>query len=529
MRSPPWSHASLPRPRPISPFAQLQRAYGLYPAGVHTAMSLPQTLGRFGSAVVGQTASGASMGASAGSLAGSVIPIAGNVIGAAIGAIVGGLVGVMNKKDPEDANFQQASAIYRSNPDAVLNIANKYLVLAGLFDLQPNQIKGNIPIYKKYGHMGEYRFVTDLAGVIQSAANTGRITASDTPMTVYNNVVMPWINSFGYGPMQDSNGDMISEIILGMTAEYIAGAQSRWYAVGGDYPFGSLPPFKLPVSTTAAGASAPTVANPAVTPLTTGSTLVTQSVGPAAYVSPSGTVITANNGVLYTPLGGGTIFQFAPNAGANGEYQIFANGQALSTGISALWDGTTVYLKHQSGAIDRWSGNGWVPNTPAPATSAPGTPTVSPIPTPIGLPVAGTPSVQVPVGYTPVSGASGTLPVYVDAQGAYWQLAGSTLSPYTGTLMVNGQLLPIQNGLLTQAAVTSVTTPTLANPSLYPNSVVAPTPYYPSAPTSAPPVSAPATMGLSGNTSLWIMGGLAVLAVIFATARPVGAPVRSTA
>src|SRR5258707_1197034 len=106
-------------------------------------------------------------GASRGATVGSVIPGVGQAIGAVVGAAIGFIDSAFNRVDAENMNFQQAMAIANANgPEAVLQIANKYLVLAGLFDLTPNQIKGNIPIYKKYGHMGEQRFVTDLVNVV---------------------------------------------------------------------------------------------------------------------------------------------------------------------------------------------------------------------------------------------------------------------------------------------------------------------------------------------------------------------------
>jgi hypothetical protein len=195
-------------------------------------------------------ASGVSRGYTVGAAIGQVaIPIPG--IGAAVGALVGAVAGwadaAFNRKDAEDVNFQQAMAMSQQNgPESVLNIGNKYLVLAGLFDLTPNQIKGNIPIYKKYGHMGEQRFVTDMMNLVYSAAQSGQIGPNDTAQSVFSRIVQPWINSFGFGPMSDSNSEMITYILMGMLAEYFVGLQTRWHAIGGDYPFGGLPPFSLP-------------------------------------------------------------------------------------------------------------------------------------------------------------------------------------------------------------------------------------------------------------------------------------------
>jgi len=285
----------------LSPIARMQRHS--YPAG----------FGAFGAAgaVVGGTATGISQGAAIGGAIGSVVPIAGNIIGAALGGIVGGLTQVFgSNKAQEVQNFDQAVAIYNQNPLGVLNIANKYLVLAGLFDLSPSLIKGNIPIYKKYGHMGEQRFVTDMMTLIYQAAQSGKITANDTPQSVYDRIVQPWIDGFGFGAMADKNGDMIKLILIGMIAEYVAGLQTHWYARGGDYPFKSLPTFALPTKapympTTSGTPTAvtqppvsPPVSAPVVPPTITTPIIPTTISTPTSVAVPAGfTLVGMANGL----------------------------------------------------------------------------------------------------------------------------------------------------------------------------------------------------------------------------------------
>jgi hypothetical protein len=192
---------------------------------------------------------GAATGAKVGSVAGPI----GTAIGAGVGAIAGALLSVLGKQDQEIQNFNQAQQLADSQgPMAVLNIADKYLVLAGLFDLQPGQIKGNIPIYKRYGRMGEQRFVTDMMTRVYQATQAGQITANDTAQSVMTRIVQPWIDQWGYGPMSDHNAAMINMILMGMIAEYTQGLQTRWRARAGDYPFGSLPAFSLPAPITPA-------------------------------------------------------------------------------------------------------------------------------------------------------------------------------------------------------------------------------------------------------------------------------------
>lgn len=254
--------------RSIQPVTRGFGALGCEPVDYQRAKRQP--LGALGSQAV-NTAKGAYAGASAGAAAtgttilgaaaaGSVVPIIGTAVGLVIGLFASGVFS--HHADPEVANFNQAVAIWKQNSQAALNIANKYLVLAGLFDLTPGQIKGNIPIFRKYGRMGEYRFVSDMMNLVYQAAQSGRIKATDSVQSVKTNIVQPWIDSWGFGPMQDSNAGLIDLMILGMLAEYIAGAQGTWTARGGDFPFASLPKFGLPAALPAPSAQMPLPVTP---------------------------------------------------------------------------------------------------------------------------------------------------------------------------------------------------------------------------------------------------------------------------
>lgn len=272
-----------------SPIALMQRMsyprhpspLGYFPTRGHPSRALFHPVGGFGDLTQGIT--GVKAGVQAGTLstsigtgaatllgaagAGSVVPIVGTAIGVIVALVASGVFS--HRMDPEVGNFNNAMALVRAQgPQAVLGIQDKYLVLAGLFDLEPGQIKGNIPIYKKYGRMGEQRFVMDMCALIQSAANQGIITANDTVQSVYDKVVAPWINGFGFGPMQDSNTELITTLLLGLIGEYVSGQyKQRWYAVGGQFAFGSLPAFALPqasaVAPTTSGTPTPSTPPPA--------------------------------------------------------------------------------------------------------------------------------------------------------------------------------------------------------------------------------------------------------------------------
>lgn len=330
-------------------------------------------------------ASGAQSGISIGSSVGGTVA---GPIGMAVGAILGGIGGLIsdafNRQDQENLNFTQASIMANTQGVmSVLNILNKYLVLAGLFDLEAHQIKGNIPIYKKYGRMREGVFVTDMVNVIYNAAQTGQITPNDTAQSIMARIVQPWINSFGFGAMSDSNGDMINMIIMGMIAEYVAGLQTRWFARGGDYPFKSLPLFSLPgyapPGSGSAPAAIPTSAAPAAPPV------ATQSPELQSYLAG------------LTPLGGATI-NYAK--GTDGKFLRVPPGGTFegidpATGAWIVQYATGVYTVTQGSLVS------YAPHSQAPlaAPAAMPVPTQTPVIDPgYSMPTSSSQPVYVPTG-----------------------------------------------------------------------------------------------------------------------------------
>lgn len=306
------SDAQIMRRAATGPHAlMLRRAFQPYvpdrgsTLGFYMPSRRQRRLGALG-ALGGSTVQGAAQGASIGASVGSAVPLVGTAVGAILGGIGGAIASAFNRQDQEVQNFDQAIAISRANPMGVLDIQNKYLVLAGLFDLDPKMIKGNIPMYKKYGRMGEERFVDDMIQTVYNAAQSGQITANDTAQSVFSRVVQPWMNSFGYGPMSDSNADMINLILMGMLSEYFAGLQSRWYARGGDYPasFRQLPMFSLP-SAGGQVQNTPT-ASPTPSPV--------PSQFPAASAGVPAEVTKYQSGAL-PPVGGGISFALDNSTG----------------------------------------------------------------------------------------------------------------------------------------------------------------------------------------------------------------------
>jgi hypothetical protein len=467
-------------------------------------------LGRLGSSTVTSAAAGASAGAAAG----SVVPVVGSAIGAIVGAIGGAINASLHRVDPEQANFDQAVAMWQVNPNNVYNIANKYLPLAGLFDLSLKN--PHIPIYQKYGRMGEQKFVNDLVNVIYQAAQNGQITGNDTALTVMSRIVQPWIDSWGYGPMVDPHADLINRLIVGMINDYIAGIQTNWTARGGDYPFGNLPKFSLR-QPTAASAAVPPGATAAISPVGSSAALTPASSSsspqpppvPSTQLTASGTTISAPGAAL--TAGGNTTVYFGPQAPGDPSnqygYPIWVNGRLTGYSVQlAMGDGGAIYAVNSQGGWAQWNGTQWQALTGPPtisgatATATAPAATITPIASSAATSTASAASLpalpQVAVSSpTVATTATGTPVTQADLQALVAQLASqgqSAQQAYTSalqTLQNNGVQPSAQVQSAVQSAVQTTPAPTT---------------------TTAAGVSAPGWLGMAAVAAT----------LIFATARP---------
>lgn len=461
---------------------------------------------------VGQgTGGGAQTGAEQGIAAGSVAGPIGMAIGAIAGAIGGAIAGSINKKDPEQYNFDQAVALWQVNPDNVYNIGNKYLPLAGLFDLRLTNPK--IPIYLQYGRMGEQRFVNDLVKQVYNAAQQGKITARDTPLTIMANVVQPWIDSWGKGPMVDPHADLINRLIVGMIYDYVTGNQTSWRAVGGDYPFGNLPPFKLPAAV--APTPAP-VATPTINPVgsATPAPVLPSGGGVGVPAGIAGTTLHADsNESMSTPYG---VFSSTPDGAflwqAPGAQPVQVALSPRHTGgvgsLTLVWTGNQVVANNSDGTL--WSFN---PNTGqfvqsvAAPTAPPATlPVIAPTVTPIGSPAPVVPTTIPQTGATSPTVATtsgGQTVTQADLQAMVAQLAAQGQNAQQA---YNSALQALQNqGVQSTPAVQSAVQGAIA---------------------ATPAPASPSTAGVSsGSAPGWAIA-LGVVAVVFATARPASNPRR---
>jgi hypothetical protein len=349
---------------------------GLGSFGASTGMGPPVGVGAGAGAEIG-----AAQGASIGS---AIVPGIGTAVGALVGAIGGAIAGSLNKRDPEQANFDQAVALWQQNPDNIYAIGNKYLPLAGLFDL--NLRNPHIPIYQRYGRMGEQRFVNDLTSQVYQAAQSGRIGPTDTPLSIMAKVVQPWIDSWGYGPMVDPHADMINRLMVGLIMDYVLGRQGSWRARSGDFPFGNITPFSLPQAaqpqTTASPTPSPVASVPSATTASVSTTppaigtpinsVRDNSTGQMIAIPPGGTFagLTSTGGWLVTYPAGGTNppGTYASNNGvltpygASGQLTAAVPAGFKATGQNALLGGQSFPLyTDAAGNVYLWTGSQMIP------------------------------------------------------------------------------------------------------------------------------------------------------------------------
>lgn len=198
----------------------------------------------------GATGSDALGGAEAGAEAGSAFGPVGTVVGAVVGAVGGAVASAFGpgEMDPENISWNNYAAAFDKNPGNV-NVASptqNYQALAGIFDARGSAL----PFYQKYGRMGENQFMTDMAGQINRAMQSGMISSSTSPSDIYSKVVEPWINSMSPSGWQATNTakgapekGAVQNLLTNLIGEYQVGAQNQWIGVDGQQPFIGLSSF----------------------------------------------------------------------------------------------------------------------------------------------------------------------------------------------------------------------------------------------------------------------------------------------
>lgn len=287
----------------------------------------------------GKTGSDTLSGAEAGATIGSAIP----VVGTAIGAVVGGAVGALSSafgpgaKDPEtnvSNSIINATSARGNSSQVAQSVQNPYLALAGLMD----ERQSTLPMYAKYGRMGEQKFTNDMVSQINQAAQQGIISQSSTPQEVYNQVVAPWVASMGSGwnNVGATYTATTQGLLQDMVTQYMSGtAAQNWKAVGGDSPFSQLPAFG---SLGFGKVTAPAQSNKTTTQSGAASTAPTGV--PSAEDNALSAIVGAGLGMALgsgsTGMSGSTAVQVDPNAAAAGGATGGAGGAAAGSGGTAL-------------------------------------------------------------------------------------------------------------------------------------------------------------------------------------------------
>lgn len=238
--------------------AQLGSRLGVLPGAVGTAagyVAAPLAVYNFAKNYQsGATGSDAMNGATAGATVGGagfgpVGAVAGGVIGGAIGAIASAFG--PGAKDPETVGAQQllnATSSNGNNPAVAASVSNPYLMLQGLMD----QHHSDLPIFQKYGRADALGFTKDMTSQINSALKSGTISKSDSPNTVYQKVVQPWVQSMGdWDKVGSTYKSTVTGLLQNMTSQYMNGQQygnpwtntEGWSSIGGENPFLNLTPF----------------------------------------------------------------------------------------------------------------------------------------------------------------------------------------------------------------------------------------------------------------------------------------------
>lgn len=184
----------------------------------------------------GDTIRGAEAGAAIGT---AVVPGIGTIVGGALGAVVGAASSAFGpgKEDQENVTWDNYAKTFDSNPAAVNGAtpSQNFQSLTGIFDSRGS----SIPFYGKYGRMGEAKFTTDMMGQINQAFTSGKVTSADTPQSIYQKIVQPWITGMSSTGWQDANTSggsatkgAVGNMLTNMIGQWMQGSLTAQTPVG---------------------------------------------------------------------------------------------------------------------------------------------------------------------------------------------------------------------------------------------------------------------------------------------------------
>lgn len=189
--------------------------------------------------VKGGAVSGASTGAAVGTM---IVPGIGTVVGALIGGAVGAVGSMIHGKE------------------AAEDSAKKYYFDAQTKGAQPGQVDDNTfttalvgefrsgasgfppKASGKYGKNDDDKFAADMAEKINSAYQSGTITSSDSPDSIYSKVIDPWFQEMG-GFKRQGDIPKLKSLTVDMITRYTSGRPITWQEAHGGQPQYAMPKY----------------------------------------------------------------------------------------------------------------------------------------------------------------------------------------------------------------------------------------------------------------------------------------------
>lgn len=186
----------------------------------------------------GATGHDALSGAEAGAAIGSIVPGIGTLIGGVIGGVVGAVSSAFGSKDKSKetwvgwANGGDTQDLSKVDPTGLM------WAVGGLWRAGDPNFAGTKNF--KDGN----QFSTAMANQIASAIQSGKISATTDPDTVYSKVVQPWINGLPGGWNTNAKaGFGEQQLMRGLVTNYMKGKPITWGETQGgqpDYQYTSL-------------------------------------------------------------------------------------------------------------------------------------------------------------------------------------------------------------------------------------------------------------------------------------------------
>lgn len=216
--------------------------------------------------VKGGAVSGASTGAAIGTM---VVPGIGTVVGALIGGAVGAVGSMIHGKEAaeDEAKKYYFNATQQGLQAGQMDDKTFTEALVGEFRSGasgfPPKASG------QYGKQDDDKFAADMANKINQAYQSGTITSSDSPDSIYSKVIDPWFQEMG-GYKRQGDIPKLKSLTVDMITRYTTGRPITWQEARGNSPEFAVPKYAgqnaQPSATTAASPTTPGNSNATINP-----------------------------------------------------------------------------------------------------------------------------------------------------------------------------------------------------------------------------------------------------------------------